>query len=171
MKIIKIVKCIFISLLVFITIGLITLVIAVTTSGKQYSELFGYSVFEVKSCSMYPELNDGDLILVKKRDSSEYEVGMTITYLRPSDKTTTTHKIISIDGDLVITKGVNDATNKDCDLPFDIENVIGEVVAVWSGYGKIREFVTNPIGIIIIILTGFLFIECLSYLEIKFSKK
>ena len=170
MKIIKIVKYIFISLLVFITISLLTLVIAVTTNGKQYLEIFGYSAFEVKSCSMYPELNEGDLILVKKRDSSEYKVGMTITYLRPSDKSTTTHKIVSIDGNLVTTKGINDETNKEYDLPFEIDNIVGEVVTVWTGYSDVKQFVTHPIGIIIIILSIFLFVEGLSYLELQFSQ-
>lgn len=171
MKIIKLIKYIFVGLLAFVTIGLITIVIASTINEKKYLEVFGYSIFEVKSYSMYPELTKGDLIIVKKRDSSDYKVGMTITYLRPTDETTTTHKIVSIDGNLVTTKGINTETNKDNDLPFDIECIIGEVVTVWNGYGDFRQFVTHPIGIIIIILTGFLLIEGFSYLKIKFFKQ
>ena len=171
MKIIKVIKYVFVSLLVFVTIALMTIVIISTINEKKHLEVFGYSAFEVKSYSMYPELTKGDLILVKKRDSSEYEVGMTVTYLRPTDNSTTTHKIISIDGNIVTTKGINVETNNESDLPFEIEYIIGEVVYVWTNYGEVKRFVTHPIGIIIIILSNFLLIEGFSYLEFKLSNK
>ena len=147
------------------------MIISLAFSNKKYLDLFGYSVFEVQSYSMYPELTKGDLILVKKRDSSEYDVGMTVTYLRPTDKSTTTHKIVNIDGNIVTTKGINTETNNDCDVPFEIEYIIGEVVHVWTGYSEVKQFITHPIGIIIIILSNFLLIEGFSYLEIKLSNK
>lgn len=171
MKVIKVVKYAYISLLAFIVVCLLTFILASSFNKKRYLEVFGYSFFEVKSYSMYPELTKGDLIVVKKKDASEYELGMVVTYLRPTDSTPTTHKIISIDGDVVTTQGINTNTNKDPDLPFDINCIIGEVVMVWDGYGKVKEFVTHPIGFIIIILTSFLFIEGLNYLEEKYSKK
>ena len=169
MKIVKVIKYTYICVALVIIVGLLTVLLESTFSKKKYFDAFGYSFFEVQSYSMYPELTKGDLVIVKKRDSSEYEVGMTVTYLRPADNTTTTHKIVSIDGNLVTTKGINENTNKDYDLPFDIENVVGEVVCVWTEYDEVRNFITHPVGIIIIILTGLLFIEGLSFLEDKFS--
>ena len=171
MKVIKAIKYAYISIALVIILGLLIVLLESTFSKKKYFDFLGYSVFEVQSYSMYPELSKGDLIVVKKRESSEYEVGMTVTYLRPADNTTTTHKIVSIDGNLVTTKGINENTNKDYDLPFDIENIVGEVVAVWTGYDEVKEFVTHPIGIIIVILTGLLFVEGLGFLESKFSKE
>lgn len=170
-RLIKLIRYIYISVLVVIGVCLITFILASTLSKKNYLEVFGYSFFEVKSYSMYPELEKGDLIVVKKRESSEYKVDMVVTYLRPTDTNPTTHKIISIDGNIVTTKGINGNTNKDPDLPFDIECIIGEVVMVWDDYGDIKAFVTHPIGFIIIILTSFLLIEGLNYLEDKYSKK
>jgi signal peptidase len=169
MKVIKLIKYTFLFALLFVMICLITLSIATSSSKNKYLELFGYSFFEVKSYSMYPELSKGDLVIVKKRDSSEYKVGMIVTYLRPTDSTTTTHKIVSIDGNIVTTKGVNENTNKDCDLPFDIECIVGEVVTVWKDYSDVKDFIVHPIGIIIIVLTGFLVIEVFNYLEEKYS--
>ena len=171
MRIIKIIKYGFFSVLSIIVMLLIAIIILGAVNKTKHFEVFGYSAFEVKSYSMYPKLNKGDLVIVKKRENSEYQVGMIVTYLRPSDTTTTTHQIISIDGNVVTTKGINEETNQDADLPFDIECIIGEVVVVCPRYGKVKDFVTNPLGIIIIILTGFLFVEGLSYLENIISKK
>ena len=171
MKLLKLIKCLFVGIVLVVIVFLVSLILVASFSKKNYLEVFGYSFFEVKSYSMYPELEKGDLIVVKKRESSEYEVGMIVTYLRPSDDTTTTHMIVSIDGNKVTTKGINEETNKDNDLPFDIECIVGEVVTVWRGYGNVKEFVTNPIGIIIIILTGFLIVEGFNFLEDKFTSK
>ena len=168
---VSIIKYTFISFLLLVIVLLTTIILSLAFSNKKYLDLFGYSVFEVQSYSMYPELTKGDLILVKKRDSSEYDVGMTVTYLRPTDKSTTTHKIVNIDGNIVTTKGINAETNNDCDVPFEIEYIIGEVVHVWTGYSEVKQFITHPIGIIIIILSNFLLIEGFSYLEIKLSNK
>ena len=171
MKIIKFIKYSFFCILLLMLVVFATIVLTKVFSKNKYLEFFGYSAFEVQSYSMYPELSKGDLVIVKKRDSSEYEVGMVVTYLRPTDNTTTTHKIVSIDGNIVTTRGVNAETNQDNDLPFEIDCIIGEVVTVYSGYSDVKGFVTHPVGIIIIILTGFLFIETLNYLEKNFKDK
>ena len=71
-RLIKLIRYIYISVLVVIGVCLITFILASTLSKKNYLEVFGYSFFEVKSYSMYPELEKGDLIVVKKRESSEY---------------------------------------------------------------------------------------------------
>ena len=166
----SVLKYTFVGILLSITVLLMTIVCASAFSDKKYFDFFGYSVFEVQSYSMYPELTKGDLILVKKLNSSEYKIGMTVTYLRPSDNTTTTHKIVSIDGNLVTTKVIKDETNKECDLHFEIDNIVGEVVTVWTGYNDVKQFITHPIGIIITILSIFLLFEGFSYLELKFSQ-
>ena len=143
MKVIKIIKYIYISIVSIIILFFITFLLATVFSNKGYTEVFGISFFEVKSYSMYPELTKGDLVVVKKRDKSYYEVGMVVTYITPNDKIPTTHKIVSIEGDTVITRGVNKETNNTDD----------------------------PIGIIIIVLSGFLFIEGFTLLEEKILKK
>ena len=171
MKILKLFKYVYISVMSVIILVLVSFLLASLFSKKGYTEIFGYSFFEVQSYSMYPELDKGDLIVVKKRKSSEYKKDMVVTYWLPTDTIPTTHKIVSIENDTVITKGINPNTNNGNDLPFDIEYIIGEVVVVWSGYSNVKQFITNPVGIIIIILSGFLLIEGFNYIEDKYTKK
>ena len=39
-----------------------------------YTKAFGIALFEVESYSMYPDLDKGDLIIVKKRKPEKYQV-------------------------------------------------------------------------------------------------
>ena len=70
MKLIKLIKCLFVGILLVVIVFLVSLILVASFSKKNYLEVFGYSFFEVKSYSMYPELEKGDLIVVKKRESS-----------------------------------------------------------------------------------------------------
>lgn len=171
MKVVKVLKYIYFSsvLIVILFLGLFLLSSLFSKSG--YAQVFGYSFFEVKSYSMYPELDKGDLVVVKKRSDEEYKVGMVITYKRPEDALPTTHKIVNVDGNIITTKGINATENTTEDDPFEVKYVIGEVVEVWEDYNKTREFITNPIGIIIIILFGFFVFEGIAFLEKEFSKE
>ena len=165
MKIVKILRNIYISvLIVFITFFTIFLISSLFSS-TSYTKTFGFSFFEVESYSMDPELSKGNLVIVKEINSSEYEVGMTVTYIRENDNVPTTHKIVKIEGNIITTRGINEETNNTDDEPFDASCIIGEVVCVWKSYGNVRDFVTNPLGIIIILLSGFFIIEGFNYLE------
>ena len=165
MKIVKILRNIYISvLIVFITFFSVFLISSLFSS-TSYTKTFGFSFFEVESYSMYPELSKGNLVIVKEINSSEYEVGMTVTYIRENDNVPTTHKIVKIEGNIITTRGINEETNNTDDEPFDVSCIIGEVVCVWKSYGNVRDFVTNPLGIIIILLSGFFIIEGFNYLE------
>lgn len=152
-------------------IFLVTLLISTLFNENRYAKVFGYSFFEVESYSMYPELTKGDLVVVKKRESFEYEVGMVVTYICPTDSIPTTHKIVQIDGNIITTRGINEVTNTSDDTPFDVKCIIGEVVTVWYGYSKTKDFITNPFGVLIILLTGFLLLEGFNLLEDSFMKK
>ena len=96
---------------------------------------------------------------------------MVVTYILPTDKTPTTHKIVKIEGNTITTRGINEETNNTDDAPFDVSCIIGKVVTVWHGYGNIRNFVTNPMGIISILIIGFFIIEGFNYLENYFKEK
>ena len=165
MKIAKILKFTYLVVISIIILILGIFLLSSLFSKKEYTQVFGYSFFEVKSYSMYPELDKGDLVVVKKRNNDEYKVDMVVTYIKPNDKIPTTHKIVKVEGNIITTRGINTETNNSDDAPFDVECIIGEVVFVWENYNYVREFVTNPIGIIIILLTGFLIIEGVNYLE------
>lgn len=138
---------------------------------NNYSKVFGYSLFEVTSNSMYPYLEQGDLILVKERNKEEYLPEMVVTYQPTIGNTPITHKIIERNGDIITTKGINEETNKDNDEPFNVNQIIGEVVCVYKGYGKLEKFINNPIGIAIIFVGGLLIFEVIKFFERKLIKQ
>ena len=143
MKIVRLFRNIYIGGLIAIICFLSIFLISSLFSKTSYTKVFGYSFFEVKSYSMYPILDKGDLVVVKEHDN--YEVDMIITYLRDTDTIPTTHKIVKIDGNIITTRGINAETNNADDEPFDVSCVIGEVVYTWKSYGEIRSFITNPL--------------------------
>lgn len=137
------------------------------------TKMLGHYTFVVISDSMYnPEYKEsisrGDMVFVKPRKSTEYQVGMIVAYQKPGDIKPTTHQIIARNGDMVITKGIN--ANNDPDPEFDVNYIIGEVTSVWRGYSKTVNWIKSPIGIVTIALIGFILIEGLNLID-KYLKK
>ncbi len=115
------------------------------------STLFGYSLYRVNSGSMEPTLEIGDEIIVQKTD--DYQVGDVVSYL-VDGKNTVTHRIVSIENDIIVTKGDANGVSDD---PVHRENVIGKYV----GKAKFLNFVLSnkvPILAFLGILFVFIFI-------------
>ena len=105
------------TLAVFLVLILIIVAkVKMMFSGKDYFELFGYSVFTVATGSMEPAIKQNDVIIVKKEN--EYNVDDITTFI--SDNAFVTHRIISIKGHEIVTKGdannAKDAIIKDTDI-------------------------------------------------------
>lgn len=98
--------------------------------------LFGYKPFIVVSGSMLPTLNVGDIIFVKATDDKMYEVGDIITY--PEGGSYTTHRIVEVNGDMVITKG--DANNT-TDAPKRMSIIVGKTIFRLYKIGIIYDFI------------------------------
>lgn len=64
-----------------------------STTGNPHASIFGVTTHLVISDSMEPNINTGDLIMVKKSD--DYAVGDVVTYIS-DDGRSITHRIISI---------------------------------------------------------------------------
>lgn len=171
MKIVRLFRNIYIGILISVIVFLGVFLISSLFSKTGYTKTFGYSFFEVKSYSMYPKLDKGDLVVVKDLKDDNYEVGMIVTYIRENESTPTTHEIVKIEGNIITTRGINTETNNTDDEPFDVSCIIGEVVYTFENYGNVRDFVTNPLGIIIILLSGIFIIEGFNYLESLTNKK
>ncbi|MDD3453239.1 MAG: hypothetical protein PHN42_03060 [Bacilli bacterium] len=124
----KILKIIFKYLSNFL-IGVLVLfrlyAVAVTTIFKQsYVNVFGYTFFVVATGSMSGTININDAVIVKMTD--KVKVNDVITYV--NEGYYITHRVVSINGDEIITKGdINSAE----DDPIDYSNVIGKVVFVF----------------------------------------
>lgn len=121
---------------------------------------FGRGFAIVLSGSMEPELSVDDMIFVKKTD--DFSVGDVVVF---HDKgSLIVHRVKSIDGDTVTTKG--DANNA-ADEPISTDSVEGIVTGHLSNVGGIVRALKSPVGIIIILAIAVFLME----LSFKSEKK
>ena len=137
-------------LLLIIIIVLIYNLIQITVLGKTYMNLFGYSIFQVKTGSMSGTIEVGDIVIVKLTKDVEKED--IITY--EQEKILITHRIIEKQGNDLITKG--DANNAE-DKPITTDNVIGKVVYTVKNVEIWKKVLRTPEVYISIIITLTLF--------------
>ena len=90
---------------------------------------------------------------IKENDVISYKNGSSVI----------THRVIEVHEDGYITKGDNNSTD---DGLIEKNNVIGKVVYIGKGFGKIKKFILEPIVIIPFLVTVVLF-----YWYIKIIKK
>ena len=145
------------TLSVFIVLILIIVAkVKMMVSGKDYFELFGYSVFTVATGSMEPVIKQNDVIIVKKEE--DYKVNDITTFI--SDNAFVTHRIISVRGHDIVTKGdannAKDAIIKDSDI-------IGKVVKIIPNGAIWQKVLTSPLTIVMIFATLILFDFAFSY--------
>lgn len=155
-KVIKFVINFFTVLIFLILLLTIYAKINMITSGKNYFELFGYSFFKVTTGSMDPTIKENDIIIVSTNDT--YNVNDIITYR--DDANFITHRIITMDGNTLITKG--DANNS-TDQEVNKSDVIGKVVKIFSGLGIWQSIFTTPKVIVALFVTLILFDFAFSY--------
>lgn len=134
---------------IFLLISMYTF-FQVKVLGNEYSDFFGYSLFEVQTGSMHGTIESGDWIVVKK--GHEVNIGEIVTYKHGNEFIT--HRIIESYKGTYITKG--DANNAKDD-PIDQSQIVGRVVKVLHGFGILRKTIFNPIVILLLIITLYLF--------------
>ena len=126
------------------------ILIARTVFGNSMPVTFGFACATVVSGSMADEIDVGDFIIT--RSQKNYEVGDVITFYDSESGAYITHRIILVSGDTYATKGdANDAADN-----FSIPKaaVVGKVVAVWKGFGKVVAFLQSPLGLFCVIGGG-----------------
>ena len=130
---------------------------------KDYTNVFGYTIFEIASGSMSPALETKDLVVVKLDD--EIKVDDIITYKK--DNTFITHRVVKIQGDYYICRGDANNTNDD---PIKKGVVLGKVVKRLPQVGIWKLVFTTPKVVISIIITVILFELAFTYKKTnKFS--
>lgn len=129
---------------------------------KNNIELFGYTFFEVVSGSMAPAINVGDAIIVR---TIHYELNEDdiITFLDNNEFIT--HRIISMNGDVIVTKG--DANNS-IDKSIKKQDIIGKVVKIIPEFGIYRDIFLTPKVLFSVSITLVLFSV---YFEMKKKKE
>lgn len=157
----------FIDFLVFIIAILIFFslynLISFKVLDRDYTNIFGYSMFEIASGSMEPVLKVGDLIIVYTSD--DFKTNDIITYKEKDDFIT--HRVIDITDNYVITKG--DANNS-VDYKVQKDRVIGKVVFTIPNGGTIRKILLTPSVMISIIITLIMISLCFSYIPRRKKK-
>jgi len=104
---------------------------------KDYASFFGYTVFEVATGSMSPNIEIGDVI-IDKVGADNINLGDIITYKTDA---IITHRVIGINGDWVTTKG--DANNS-AEGPIKKEEIIGKVVKIVPRVGIWKKVFLTP---------------------------
>lgn len=157
-----------IDILVFIITVLIFLTlynfISLKVLDKKYTNILGFTVFEIVSGSMEPTLEVKDLIIVK--ESSNIKKDDIITYLDNEDFIT--HRVVKIDKETLITKG--DSNNSE-DVEINKSSVVGKMILRIPRGGIVREVLTTPKVVISIVITLILISLSVSYIPKNKRKK
>ena len=145
-----------ISMLV-IAAAVVVLCLVVFTKQGEAPSLGGYTVFRITTGSMKPAYDVDTLILVKKTDPSEIQVGDVISFYSadPSlDGAVNTHRVIAVEQDgaewKYTTQG--DANNTPDQYGTDSDALIGKVVGSSLALGKMARLISNPLVFIPVIL-------------------
>ena len=149
-----------VALIAFEVLLIIFLVVSKVQGGPP--TLFGHQMYFIRSGSMSPYLEVGDVIISKKYDGGELvagENGDVVTYYGDVNGRTEliTHRVIEVDGDTVVTKG---DYNTSADSPIsksEIEAVMTyKTVIIDDIYGVISTtwgfwlLIFTPIALLIV---------------------
>ncbi|WP_172840517.1 signal peptidase I [Virgibacillus phasianinus] len=125
--------------------------------------LFGYQPFTVLSNSMDPYFNTGDMVIIKETSPANVSKGDVITFTDKTGKYIT-HRVIEIKNrnshPVFVTKGDNNNV-KDGEMVTG-DHIVGKQTILIPGAGYLVEFVSGPIGFILLILlplAGYIFLE------------
>jgi signal peptidase len=113
-------------------------------AGNAFPMPLGFGLSVVLSGSMEPELSTGDLLLVVARE--EYKPDEVVVFL--DGRSAVVHRIISMDGDTVVTQG--DANNQ-ADEPISTELICGKVVLAIPLVGYLVSVIKTPLGTLLIL--------------------
>ena len=149
----KILNILLVIVSILIIIG-VYYIVQIKVFQNEYSNLFGYTFFEVATGSMSNTIEIGDVVVVKI--TKEVNKNEIIVY-RDGDNFVT-HRLIEKDGDKLVAKG--DANNSE-DKPITEEQILGRVICVIPKIGIWRKIFLSPeiIGLILalIFLLGIVF--------------
>ena len=127
-----------------------------TRDTANVSSLAGYTPMVVKTDSMAPTFYSGDLILIKKCDTSKLTEGDIICFhtIINNEYALNTHRIEKIDENENIrsytTKGDNNAIS-DTHIISD-GDIVGKYVGKLSKFGHVMDFLSSSMGFLIVIV-------------------
>lgn len=173
-KVFKALKYFIYSFLIIVLCINFIIIIQSKLNKDKIPSIFGYKPFIVLSGSMQPNVKIGDLVFVKKTNIDKLKVDDVIAF-KSDDKTVTTHRIIKIDTETknekcFVTKG--DSNNVKDEGLVCKNNLEGKMVKRIPKLGKFINFIQQPLGFVVMMMT--IFIICLFiylYEDKKINKK
>lgn len=118
--------------------------------------ILGYNFYYVLTESMEPEINAGEMIIGQKTEPADLKIGDVITYKGEvgavKDKIIT-HKIVEINDDIFITKGI---ANEIADPPINSSQIMSKYVGTVPVVGEIFSIINTKYGFIFLIVTPLL---------------
>ena len=130
----------------------IILSIVVCKIGGNTPSILGYRMYVIVSPSMEPEIKVGDMIIAKEYDGQELSVGDIVTYLGREGEMAgkvITHKIVEIDGEHIVTKGVANTLEDPAITHDDLLAVMVYKTVVLS---FVYRVISSPAGFICLVL-------------------
>lgn len=147
---------VFLILIVILTYNTIIIVKSFIEPNKTPNFL-GIKTYIIVSGSMEPNINIGDMVIVKEVDESKLKVGDIISYR--NGQNVITHRItkINIDNENIqyITKGDNN--NTEDSVVLTIDSIEGKVIKKIPYIGKFILFMQNKLAIIILVVLFFIY--------------
>ena len=128
-----------------------------TRDNQNVSSLLGYTPLVVKSDSMAPTFETGDLIIIKKCDPPTLKEGDIICFhtIINNEYALNTHRIQSIEsvGDARSYTTIGDNNNGIADLHVISDgDIVGKYVGHVTGLGKVMDFLSSSMGFLVVIV-------------------
>lgn len=160
MKRVKKIGTVIVSILLWVII-LVAALYAFTTMAtrdtRKVSSIFGYTPLVVKSDSMAPTFKTGDLIFIKKCDTTKLKEGDIICFhtIIENEYALNTHRIYSIaeveGARSYTTVGDNNKGIVDSHIISD-GDIVGKYAGHIKGVGKVLNFISSSIGFLLVIV-------------------
>ena len=160
MKRVKKIGTVIVSILLWVII-LVAALYAFTTMAtrdtRKVSSIFGYTPLVVKSDSMAPTFKTGDLIFIKKCDTTKLKEGDIICFhtIIENEYALNTHRIDSIaeveGARSYTTVGDNNKGIVDSHIISD-GDIVGKYTGRIKGVGKVLNFISSSIGFLLVIV-------------------
>lgn len=152
----KIVKRLGIGMITFVLVLLLTFniynFVNVKILKKDLASIGGYSILEVVTGSMEPTIHVGDIIVISTKEENYQESDIVTFY--DVDGSFVTHRIVSINGTEMVTKGDNNNTE---DEPIEMDKIVGKYLFKITGAGKLLASFKSPFVLVMILIIGLLF--------------
>ena len=159
MKVVKKGITILISIVLWAVILLAALFAFTTLATRDttnVSSLAGYTPMIVQSDSMAPTFYAGDLIFIKKCDTSALKEGDIITFhtIIENEYALNTHRIESITEENGIRSYVTKGDNNEMSDMHVISDgdIVGKYLGKLSRFGKVMEFLSSSVGFLVVIV-------------------